>query len=95
MLEGRGTVRLTKYQIVFVNFVFIAFLVTSLGGLYSIAFQAYEYGDQLFALRGEAINQSIGEAVKWTMLLSRIFMVLGALGVMWLVRQSKADESPL
>ena len=83
--------RLTKYQIVFINFVFIAFMITSLGGLYSMVFQAYEYGDQLIALRGAVVNEDVGEAVKWTMLLTRILMSLGALGFMWQVRYSKAE----
>ena len=83
--------KLTRYQIAFINFVFIAFMITSLGGLYAMIFQAYHYGDELIALRGEVVNQSVGEAVKWTMLLTRILMGLGALGFMWQVRQSKAE----
>ena len=67
-------------------------MITNIGGLYSMLFQAYEYGDQLIALRGAVVNLGVGEAVKWTMLLTRILMGLGALGFMWQVRQSKAER---
>ena len=83
--------RLTKYQIVFVNFVFIAFMVTSVAGLYSMVIQAYHYGDILISSQGEVVNQSVGETVKWTMLLTRLLMGFGALGFMWQVRHSKSD----
>lgn len=86
--------RLTNYQIVFINFVFIAFMITNLGGLYAMTIQAYEYGDELIALQGEVVNLAVGEAVKWTMLLTRILMALGALGFMWQVRHSKT-EAPI
>jgi len=83
--------RLTTYQIVFINFVFVAFMVTSLGGLYSGVVQAYYYGDELANLRGEIMSQTIGETVKWTMILTRFVMGLGALGFMWQVRHSKSE----
>jgi len=83
--------RLTKYQIVFINFVFVAFMITNIGGLYSMVVQAYKYGDELISLRGEVVSRSVGEAVKWAMLLTRILMGLGALGFMWQVRHSEAE----
>ncbi len=83
--------RLTTYQILFINFVFVAFMITSLGGLYSMVFQAYGYGDQLIELRGELVNQTVGEITKWAMLLTRVLMALGALGFMWQVRHQKGE----
>jgi len=48
-----------------------------------MVFQAYEYGDQLIALYREVAKQSVGEAVKCKMLLTRMLMGLCALGFMW------------
>ena len=41
-----------------------------------MVFQAYEYGDQLIALYREVAKQSVGEAVKCKMLLTRMLMGL-------------------
>ena len=81
--------RLTTYQIAFINFVFIAFMITSLGGLYSMVVQVYYYGDQLISSQGEVVDQAVGEMVQWTMLLTRLLMGLGALVFMWQVRHPK------
>ncbi len=83
--------KLTSYQISFVNFVFIAFMITSIGGLYSMVVMTYHYGDQLIASHGEVVNRSLGEVTKWAMLITRIVMALGALGFMWQVRHSEVE----
>ena len=83
--------RLSTYQITFVNFVFIGFVLTNLGALYGMTEQVYHYGDQLVRLRGGVeAQQRVGEGVRWLMFGVRTLMSLGALAFMWQVRHPKA-----
>jgi hypothetical protein len=84
--------KLNTYQIVFVNFVFVGFVLTNLGALYAMTEQVYHYGEQISeAARRPDISTIVGDGVRWLMFTVRTLMSLGALAFMWQIRHSKTD----
>jgi hypothetical protein len=87
-------VKLNTYQIAFVNFVFVGFVLTNLGALYAMTEQAYHYGERIseFLHRPE-IEEPVGLVLRWLMFTVRSLMAIGALAFMWQVRNSR-DSRP-
>ncbi len=79
--------KLTTYQITFVNFVFIGFVITNVGALQGMSSQVFDYGERLIELRGDnLVQEAVGQGVRFTMFTTRILMSVGAFVFMWQVR---------
>ena len=86
--------KLNTYQIAFVNFVFVGFVLTNLGALYTMTEQAYHYGERISEFRQRPeIEEPVGLVLRWLMFAVRSLMAIGALAFMWQVRNSR-DSRP-
>jgi len=84
--------RLTKYQVWFVNFTFILFVLIGLAGTAEMTHLFYEYS----ALRTELTSGGASKEPKhhialWTVAGVRLVLVSGALIFMWQVRRSETN----
>ena len=84
--------KLNTYQIAFVNFVFIGFVLTNLSALYIMSEQVYHYGSRILEL-GERpeIDEPVGGGIRWLMFVVRALMAIGALAFMWQIRHPKIE----
>jgi hypothetical protein len=83
---------LTRYQVAFINFVFI--LMASLGTFSQMNNLVVigEWGVELTRLRGvEGMREEMTFVAKSVFILIRVFLVLGALVFMWQVRHPKTE----
>lgn len=84
--------KLTTYQITFVNFVFIGFVITNLGALQGMSAQVFDYGERLIEIQGNnLVKEGVGQGVRITMFATRILMSVGALVFMWQVRHPSLE----
>jgi hypothetical protein len=83
---------LTRYQVAFINFVFI--LMASLGTFSQMnnLVVISEWGVESTRLRGvEGMREEMTFVAKSVFILIRVFLVLGALVFMWQVRHPKTE----
>ena len=85
--------RLTVYQVVFINIIFLVFAligIQAVGGLLDFLFI---YSNQLMEVRGGLESRDVlqRDFVSWGMLIVRYVMCLGALVFMWQVRHAKTE----
>ena len=82
--------KLTKYQVSFINLVFVISNITGFIGLMAQSNLVWEYAELRASLNGgQEFNSAISES--WRILFSgvRILLVVGALVFMWQVRHPK------
>lgn len=84
--------KLTRYQVAFINFVFIVYTFIGILAQMAMLHTAIHYGDDMAEFRGESrIFSTTGEVARWAMIVIRLAMSVGALVFMWQVRHTKAD----
>ena len=82
--------KLTRYQVSFVNFAYLLFGIIGIQAqLYNLD-QVYDWGAQIFELRGESPTLA-GEASRWVFISIRLIMLAGSLIFMWQVRHPKTE----
>ena len=82
--------KLTRYQVSFVNFVYLLFGVVGIQAqLYNFD-QVYHWGAQIMQLRGEAPTIA-GAVSRWVFISIRLIMLIGSLVFMWQVRHPKTE----
>ena len=82
--------KLTRFQVSFINFVYILFgLVGIQGQLYNFD-RAYYWGGKLAELSGES-QTSAENASPWVFISVRLVMITGSLIFMWQVRHPKTE----
>ncbi len=83
--------KLTRYQVSFVNFTYILFGVVGIQAqLYNMD-QVYEWGAQLYELRGGAPTAT-DQFSRWVFISIRLIMIVGSLIFMCQVRHPKTTE---
>ena len=84
--------KLNTYQIGFVNFVFIGFVLTNLSALYVMTEQVYHYGSRVMELSERPqVEEPVRGSIRWLMFIVRTLMALGALAFMWQIRHPKIE----
>ena len=84
--------KLTKYQVSFVNFAFVLFILVGLFGSAQLIDMVYEYSAmRANAIPGKGEFQSIDNLALWMTTGVRLVMVAGALLFMWQVRHPKTQ----
>ena len=80
---------LSRYQVVFINFVFILMNILGATGQMNSIEAATLYGRELSQLRGEIIGEEVRTGAKVGFFTLRALLLGGALAFMWQVRHPK------
>ena len=85
--------KLTKYQVAFINLVFIFYNLVAAINLFSMVRVRLDLSERLLEMSGEArlFSHEAGIVIISVFVLMRLMLVLGALVFMWQVRHPKAD----